>query len=226
MWSVCRRRGASANTADSTKTRIDRIAELLLSALNDEEVEESPHCEAPQKRAVRSRKRRAKRVTMAHVPEVTVRGDGFHATDESRPWLEGTAPRDLVLSERETRWLEELPLDARGPLREGVMVGRGGMDRLGWTALRTYVLERDRGRCFVCRMPIGEGEYECGHIIDRMVGGPDRASNLVAMHTTCNRLKGVHESRQEFVVWMTEFRELVARMVRPSSMRATIGAGP
>lgn len=133
----------------------------------------------------------------------------------------GSDPAVLVLNESETKRLGELPPSLSGPLRprdSGSVAGP--LDMMGWDKLRKFVLERDGGRCFVCRLSVGD-DYECGHIIDRMVGGPDRASNLVAMHTMCNRMKGVHHTREEVVVWITESHATVRKLARMSLGLAT-----
>lgn len=73
---------------------------------------------------------------------------------------------------------------------------------LRWEALRTLVWERDNGICQVCLEKILWEDYECGHIIDRCVGGPDHLSNLVVMCVLCNRMKPVHETREDYATWV------------------------
>lgn len=61
--------------------------------------------------------------------------------------------------------------------------------------------------------------WECGHIIDRVAGGPDHINNLVVMCITCNRLKPVTETRDEYLAWASKgdpylemLREVCRRM--------------
>lgn len=71
-----------------------------------------------------------------------------------------------------------------------------------WHAIRNRVFKRDRAQCHVCGSTVPRSFYECGHIVDRMCGGEDRLSNLVTMCRTCNRLKPVHETRDEYITWI------------------------
>lgn len=71
-----------------------------------------------------------------------------------------------------------------------------------WPTLRQTVYDRDRAQCHVCGAFVFWRNYECGHIVDRMCGGHDRLSNLVTMCRTCNRLKPVHETRDEYATWI------------------------
>lgn len=73
-----------------------------------------------------------------------------------------------------------------------------------WSKLRDQVYMRDGGRCMVCgSWMIGDDKryWECGHIIDRCVGGPDHLNNLVVMCILCNRLKPLTETRAEYLEW-------------------------
>jgi len=79
--------------------------------------------------------------------------------------------------------------------------------------LRRRIWERDHGICQVCGLDIiyfselkyieGTGFYECGHQIDRMVGGDDADYNLVVMCMPCNRLKPIHETYDEYLEWVS-----------------------
>ena len=71
-----------------------------------------------------------------------------------------------------------------------------------WSTIRGRIFERDRGICHVCKMSVDPDVYECGHIVDRCAEGTDLDSNLVVMHTTCNRLKPVHSTRAEYEAWV------------------------
>jgi 5-methylcytosine-specific restriction endonuclease McrA len=72
---------------------------------------------------------------------------------------------------------------------------------LSWDQTRQLIWERDGGVCQVCGDAIEWREYECGHIIDRCVGGSDRLSNLVCMCIVCNRLKPLTKTRAEYLAW-------------------------
>lgn len=89
-----------------------------------------------------------------------------------------------------------------------------------WENLRWLVWDRDGGICQVCLQPVKGEHYECGHIVDRCVGGPDYLSNLVVMHNLCNRLKPTHKTRAEYAAWvrsgawMAELESLVLERYR------------
>ena len=72
-----------------------------------------------------------------------------------------------------------------------------------WHKIRARIWERDQGQCHCCGAHIDKRDYDCGHIIDRCVGGPDRESNLVVMCVYCNMgLKPVHRTREEYLLWL------------------------
>ena len=67
---------------------------------------------------------------------------------------------------------------------------------------RIAVYDRDEGVCQVCKDKVAfEGEYECGHKIDRQVGGSDEPENLVVMCYLCNRTKPITETMEEYEAW-------------------------
>jgi 5-methylcytosine-specific restriction endonuclease McrA len=72
---------------------------------------------------------------------------------------------------------------------------------LSWDQTRQRIWERDGGVCQVCGDAIAWQQYECGHIIDRCVGGSDRPSNLVCMCILCNRLNPLTKTRAEYLAW-------------------------
>jgi hypothetical protein len=77
-----------------------------------------------------------------------------------------------------------------------------------WRKKREQVYLRDGGRCMVCGYSLaGEDAayYECGHIIDRFLGGSDHINNLVAMCIACNRLKPGTRTRAEYLAWASSF---------------------
>ncbi len=60
-----------------------------------------------------------------------------------------------------------------------------------WQKVRLYVLERDRGRCYVCG---GDGANQVDHVVSRAKGGSDHPSNLRAIHDKpCHRTKSARE---------------------------------
>jgi hypothetical protein len=65
----------------------------------------------------------------------------------------------------------------------------------------------------VCGNFIEAKHYECSHIIDHCVGGPDEPFNLVAMCVFCNRMKPVHWSRSEYADWVRSFQDQIRRYV-------------
>lgn len=73
--------------------------------------------------------------------------------------------------------------------------------KLSWEKVRRLVWERDNGTCQVCHLKITLDEYDCGHVIDRMLGGSDRPDNLVCMCRVCNQLKPPTKTRQEYIEW-------------------------
>lgn len=97
-------------------------------------------------------------------------------------------------------------------------------DRLGsrratpaaWTKIRTRIWQRDGNRCHVCGFRIKLSGYECGHIVDRAVGGSDEDENLAVMCVICNGLKPTHSSRDEYDAWMARggIHEMVRRSLR------------
>lgn len=93
-----------------------------------------------------------------------------------------------------------------------LLVQRGTSE--SWSIIRSRVFARDRGVCLVCGLPILSDDWECGHIIDRCVGGTDRDANLVAMHTMCNRIKPLHETRDAYFAWVSTWYEERERGLR------------
>lgn len=69
-----------------------------------------------------------------------------------------------------------------------------------WSTIRRRIFKRDKGICQVCGLDCSE-YWECGHIIDRMAGGTDLDDNLVVMCYYCNRLKPIHETKEEYDEW-------------------------
>lgn len=72
---------------------------------------------------------------------------------------------------------------------------------LNWNRLRKLVWERDSGICQVCGRTLSWEQWECGHIVDRCVGGTDKPGNLVVMCIICNRLKPLHVTHEDYEAW-------------------------
>lgn len=85
---------------------------------------------------------------------------------------------------------------------------------LSWEKTREFIWNRDKGVCQVCLDCIDKKYYECGHIVDRVCGGSDRVSNLVVMCVTCNRLKSLTNTREEYIEWVKDFRQDKAEFYR------------
>jgi hypothetical protein len=75
---------------------------------------------------------------------------------------------------------------------------------LGWNKLRELVWERDGHTCRVCGLDMRniKAWYDCGHIIDRLRGGPDELDNLVTMCVYCNQNKPLHDTREDYEQWL------------------------
>ena len=86
-----------------------------------------------------------------------------------------------------------------------------------WDTIRRRVWHRDGPICHVCTFGITGDDYECGHIVDRCAGGADRDSNLVAMHTHCNRIKPTHGSHDEYRAWTDDVVMAAAKAWRASA---------
>jgi HNH endonuclease len=113
------------------------------------------------------------------------------------------------VTELKKRFLEKEPYEqaAKAALRGTT---------IPWSHLRAIVYERDRGTCQVCGDAVDLNSYECGHIIDRIVGGSDRLSNLVCMCISCNRLKPLTETREAYIAWASEggpIRQIIANVI-------------
>lgn len=102
--------------------------------------------------------------------------------------------------EEYSRWLDGPYKLARRRIERAVL--RGTMEP--WRKIRMVVWERDGHICQVCGKEILYKYYECGHIVDRMLGGSDEYENLVVMCNLCNRLKPLTQTRQEYDVWVCQ----------------------
>jgi len=65
---------------------------------------------------------------------------------------------------------------------------------LGWSyqRKRAYILERDRGICWLCNHP---GATTVDHVVPRAQGGDDSDENLRAAHAECNYARPGNERR-------------------------------
>ena len=78
---------------------------------------------------------------------------------------------------------------------------RGTAER--WEKIRIRIYDRDSGVCQVCQKPVEfSGGYNCGHKVDRLIGGTDTDDNLVVMCGQCNQLKPIHETIEQYQAWV------------------------
>lgn len=55
---------------------------------------------------------------------------------------------------------------------------------------RHAIFDRDHGICYLCGLPISDGEsYDLDHELSRELGGSDMDNNLRPAHRTCHRRK-------------------------------------
>jgi 5-methylcytosine-specific restriction endonuclease McrA len=123
----------------------------------------------------------------------------------------------VELTALKKRYLEDEPYRVASEAALRGTISRNGAE---WAELRSRVWERDRGMCQVCGENVGEN-YECGHIIDRVIGGSDRLSNLVCMCVVCNRLKPLTETRAEYLAWASQggpVKEVTAHVIQQSGI--------
>lgn len=74
--------------------------------------------------------------------------------------------------------------------------------QMSWASKRLEVFDRDNGICDICTRKLNFGDFECGHIVDRVCGGSDELDNLVVMCSLCNRaIKELHTTREEYDQW-------------------------
>jgi len=80
---------------------------------------------------------------------------------------------------------------------------RGLVQGRRWAWLREQIWRRDKGTCQCCGANDDKtmASWELGHIIDRLNGGKDEATNLLVMCLVCNRNKPFHNSVEEFEAW-------------------------
>lgn len=71
-----------------------------------------------------------------------------------------------------------------------------------WGALRKRVYSRDGGICQSCGIDVCWESFQCGHVIDRYIGGPDALENLVCMCLICNGNKPAHDTREDYDAWV------------------------
>jgi 5-methylcytosine-specific restriction endonuclease McrA len=80
---------------------------------------------------------------------------------------------------------------------------------LGWAALRRAIYKRDRGICQVCLTRVGR-QWDCGHLVERYLGGPDSLENCYLSCVHCNRGgdKPVHTTLPEALAWLAAQQEM------------------
>lgn len=111
--------------------------------------------------------------------------------------------RAKVLEAHERGKIADVDVDAiEATIMSRLELGLRRATMESWTAIRRRVYQRDHGFCHVCGFGVVADGYECGHIVDRCMGGSDRDSNLVVMHDDCNRLKPFHATREEYTEWL------------------------
>jgi 5-methylcytosine-specific restriction endonuclease McrA len=77
---------------------------------------------------------------------------------------------------------------------------------MSWVRLRREVYRRDGGLCQACLLPVGR-LWDCGHLVDRCVGGTDALVNLYLSCVHCNRrTKPICRTRTEALAWLRECR--------------------
>lgn len=75
-----------------------------------------------------------------------------------------------------------------------------------WHMLRSEAYARDRGICWICHEFITLDEYDCGHLVDKSMGGSDIIENLAPMHKLCNLSKPKHRTIEEAIIWQLKPR--------------------
>jgi len=77
----------------------------------------------------------------------------------------------------------------------------------GWLSTRAAVFKRDHGICQVCLLPVGR-MWDCGHLVDRCVGGDNTLGNLILMCAHCNRrVKPITRTMAEARAWLADRRD-------------------
>jgi 5-methylcytosine-specific restriction protein A len=61
-------------------------------------------------------------------------------------------------------------------------------------AQRRFILERENGCCYLCRLPI-DGPFDVDHELARELGGSDGIENLRPAHNHCHRQKSKGDVR-------------------------------
>lgn len=71
--------------------------------------------------------------------------------------------------------------------------------RLSSIPFRTWIHQRDGGRCGICGQPVAVEDMHVDHIRPRIEGGNDAVTNLRISHPVCN-LRRRHERGRRIVV--------------------------
>ena len=98
-----------------------------------------------------------------------------------------------------------------------------------WNEIRSKIYLRDAGICWVCHLFVTLDLYNLSHLIDRCMDGDDDYSNLVVMHTRCNKGKPTHHTMEECTRWKEERAKYILKTKRyhnPIFHRRTYQAPP
>jgi 5-methylcytosine-specific restriction protein A len=80
-----------------------------------------------------------------------------------------------------------------------------GMSGGAWETVRTRVLARDMGCCYLCDKL---GADQVDHLIEVAAGGTNRMNNLASCHGTC------HERKHREPEWARERVEMALEVLR------------
>lgn len=72
------------------------------------------------------------------------------------------------------------------------------------------MLERQKGICIYCELPVAIAEATFDHITPVSKGGSNKMSNLIACHLKCNLAKANFSSEEEVL----EYANIVVVMIR------------
>lgn len=65
-----------------------------------------------------------------------------------------------------------------------------GKTRTQGTARRKEIYDRDLGRCYLCKQPVGLKEFELDHLVPTSRAGDSSPENLAVSCMSCNRRRG------------------------------------
>lgn len=76
------------------------------------------------------------------------------------------------------------------------VVGDGAVERIS----RAYIIERDGGRCHICRKKCKPSEIHLDHLIPLSKGGTHTLENLRVAHAKCNIAKGARACNEQLML--------------------------